>query len=436
MRAILLALVLTIHLATPAVAQDYDEGLAAYELGDYAVAYRNWRPLAEQGNAYAQYNLGVMYDTGKGVPPDSVQAHMWYNLAAAQSDEGSGDPLKRGSPYQSNEFSELVNTAQAGSGKSRLALAKLYVAHGLTPKSEQEAAKWLRKIVADGQEEYLLPAFLLAGEIRKLIRDDFPNISDAELEQANGSVGVAIARNSDKVTGVGVTIREALLLHHVAQLHLEIVYEYPVRGYQPHDPRILSFFKKTASERLPRSMFFLGKIFLNGWGVEADETRGRKLLEASELGEAYMALAVHAFTQENHVEAELYLNDAAAHDIPNAHFNLGVFAKNRGEYKEAIGHYQRTLELEPENHEARLNLAQLYSGEFGIIGKERLAFELMKKVADEADGSTAAIAQANVGFFYLNGAGVTRSVEMAKKYLEQAAAGGIEQAKKTLLEIQ
>lgn len=340
------------------------------------------------------------------------------------------------SPYQSNEFSELEKNAQAGSGESRLALAKLYVARGLTPKTEQDAARWLRKIAADRQEEYLLSAFMLAVEIRKLLRDDFPNISDAEIEQANGSVGVAIARMGDTDTGVAVIVREALLLNHVAQSHLEIVYEYPVEGYQRHDPRILSFYKKTASEKLPRSMFFLGKILLNGWGVEADVIQGKNLLEASELGEGYMALAVHAFTQENHAEAELYLKDAAAHDIPNAHFNLGVFAKNRGEYEVAIGHYKRTLELEPENHEARLNLAQLYSGEFSIIGKEGLAFELMKKVADEADGSTAANAQANIGFFYLYGTGVPRSLEKAKKYLEQAAAGGVEQARKTLQEIQ
>ena len=42
---------------------------------------------AEQGNALAQYNLGLMYEDGKGVPRDYVQAHMWYNLAASQTDD-------------------------------------------------------------------------------------------------------------------------------------------------------------------------------------------------------------------------------------------------------------------------------------------------------------------------------------------------------------
>ena len=65
----------------------FDEGVAAYDRGDYATALKEYRPLAEQGHAAAQYNLGLMYANGKGVPQDYVQAHMWFNLAAAQGDE-------------------------------------------------------------------------------------------------------------------------------------------------------------------------------------------------------------------------------------------------------------------------------------------------------------------------------------------------------------
>ena len=39
---------------------------------------------AEQGNSWAQNNLGVMYDSGRGVPEDNLQAYAWYNIAAAQ----------------------------------------------------------------------------------------------------------------------------------------------------------------------------------------------------------------------------------------------------------------------------------------------------------------------------------------------------------------
>ena len=92
MRRIIAAAVLMLGLAAPAWA-GFDEGLAAYKRGDYATALREWRPLAEQGDATAQNNLGTMYDEGKGtmydegkgVPQDYAQAVKWYKKAAEQN---------------------------------------------------------------------------------------------------------------------------------------------------------------------------------------------------------------------------------------------------------------------------------------------------------------------------------------------------------------
>ena len=52
---------------------------------DDAAAVRWYRLAAEQGDTSAQFNLGVMYADGQGVPQDCGEAHMWLNLAAAQS---------------------------------------------------------------------------------------------------------------------------------------------------------------------------------------------------------------------------------------------------------------------------------------------------------------------------------------------------------------
>ena len=60
--------------------------MAAYNRKDYATAASLFRPLAAQGNASAQYNLGVMYDNGQGVTQDNVYAHMWWNIAASSGD--------------------------------------------------------------------------------------------------------------------------------------------------------------------------------------------------------------------------------------------------------------------------------------------------------------------------------------------------------------
>ena len=73
----------TLGLTAPAWA-GFDEGTAAYDRGDYATALREWRPLAKQGVADAQYNLGVMYGEGLGVPQDYAKAVGWWRKAAEQ----------------------------------------------------------------------------------------------------------------------------------------------------------------------------------------------------------------------------------------------------------------------------------------------------------------------------------------------------------------
>ena len=67
-----------------AVATDFDKGLKAAQSGDFKTALAEWMPLAEQGNANAQRNLGLMYDNGDGVQENDKTAVKWYTLAAEQ----------------------------------------------------------------------------------------------------------------------------------------------------------------------------------------------------------------------------------------------------------------------------------------------------------------------------------------------------------------
>ena len=65
----------------------YNLGLM-YKIGqgvpqDYAETVKWYRKAADQGLNDAQNNLGVMYYSGMGVPQDYVQAHLWFSLAAA-----------------------------------------------------------------------------------------------------------------------------------------------------------------------------------------------------------------------------------------------------------------------------------------------------------------------------------------------------------------
>jgi uncharacterized protein len=66
------------------MAGSLEEAISASERGDYAAAIRLFRPLAENGDAIAQYYLGDLYDKGRGVPQDYAEATKWYGRSAEQ----------------------------------------------------------------------------------------------------------------------------------------------------------------------------------------------------------------------------------------------------------------------------------------------------------------------------------------------------------------
>ena len=83
---VLPVLLLTLLVGNPASSADAKKGLDAAKKGDFATALREWTPLAEQGNSFAQFNLGLMYKKGRGVLQDYKTAIKWYKLAAEQGD--------------------------------------------------------------------------------------------------------------------------------------------------------------------------------------------------------------------------------------------------------------------------------------------------------------------------------------------------------------
>src|SRR5580765_7101029 len=89
-------MVVAFLLDTPAVlAGPWEDGMAAYNRGDYVPAIRLFRPLAEQGNPKAQSVIGVMYRKGQGVAKSSVRAFMWFGLAAKRGDARAKAELRQ-----------------------------------------------------------------------------------------------------------------------------------------------------------------------------------------------------------------------------------------------------------------------------------------------------------------------------------------------------
>lgn len=78
----LVAAILAAALAAPLPAQSVKAGIDAWQQSDYRNAVAIWRPLAEAGDADAQFNLGQAYRLGRGVPLDLAAARIWFERAA------------------------------------------------------------------------------------------------------------------------------------------------------------------------------------------------------------------------------------------------------------------------------------------------------------------------------------------------------------------
>ena len=84
MKLKIFTIILFVFFNTEVSAQDFDKGVDAHKSGDYITAYKEWLPLAEQGNYTLQYNIGIMHKIGQGVPVDIAESKKWLQLSAEQ----------------------------------------------------------------------------------------------------------------------------------------------------------------------------------------------------------------------------------------------------------------------------------------------------------------------------------------------------------------
>jgi TPR repeat protein len=97
-----------------ALAGPWEDGMAAYNRGDYVPAITVFRAMAAQGNARAQSLLGVMYRRGQGVSRSPVRAFVWFSRAAARGDAKARAELRDVTQAMTPEqLAQARDTAQA-----------------------------------------------------------------------------------------------------------------------------------------------------------------------------------------------------------------------------------------------------------------------------------------------------------------------------------
>ena len=148
MRAVLAVVLLCISLS--AARAGYDEGIAAYERGDYATALGEFLPMAQAGDALAQSYVGVIYHYGLGIEADLAKAIDWYARAADNGDataqrilgdlhiEGVAGPPDYAAAAQWYEAA-----AKGGDTEAQRKLGELYLKGRGVPRNPTIAAQWL-----------------------------------------------------------------------------------------------------------------------------------------------------------------------------------------------------------------------------------------------------------------------------------------------------
>lgn len=156
MRRLSLAIIIIVLLSRMAAA-DFKAGLDAFQRGDYATALREWQPLAEKGDANGQYNLGLLYNRGLGVPQDYGKAAEWYRKAADQGNSNAqynlGVMYSTGQGVAKDPAEAMrwyLKAAEKGIPGAQNNLATLYDEGPGGFRDYAQAEKWYRKAAEQG----------------------------------------------------------------------------------------------------------------------------------------------------------------------------------------------------------------------------------------------------------------------------------------------
>lgn len=150
----------SVALVSPAfVSAGFEEGMTAIESRDYAKAYAEFKPLAEQGMREAQVNLGNLYMRGLGVAQDYAEAKHWYEQAARQGDAQAESKLGilyfygLGVPIEMSEAARWFSkAAERGEASAQAVLGALYVSGSGVEKDNAQAYFWYTLAAEQGNQ--------------------------------------------------------------------------------------------------------------------------------------------------------------------------------------------------------------------------------------------------------------------------------------------
>ncbi|MEW5902747.1 MAG: tetratricopeptide repeat protein [Pseudomonadota bacterium] len=242
------------------------EAEAAMEKKDYATAMKEWRALADKGNADAQFHVGQMLGLGLGVEIDNKAAIAWYQKAAQQKHDVAAYSLSLAytqgvgvAEDKAAALEWLKTSAALGFARAQNDMGDRYYYGNQVPQSYQEAMAWYRKA------------------------------ADQNLAAAQYNIGYLLAN------GEGVTanpdeaskwyLKAAEQGHELAQGELGVYYMRQAKFEEG-----VQWLNKAAMGGNSNAMVDLGVAFINSHGVPQDLVRAYTLMELA--GDNPRALAL------------------------------------------------------------------------------------------------------------------------------------------------
>ena len=231
----------TLGVGTATADSDHD-GLVAYSKGDYAHAIRILRPLAAQGDASAQYFLGLMHERGEGVAQDLQETLKWFRLAAVQ-----------------------------GNDRAQFSLGRMCLNGKGVPKDYQEAVKWFRLAAAQGNEraKKTLERPEMVAAAQNLAT------TQTQLQQPQNSAsnriptfddGKEAYNNGDYTQAIKTWVPLAAQGHAGAQNNLGVIYVMG-KGVIRDDREALKWFRLAAAQGDANAQYSLGSMYKTGYGI-------------------------------------------------------------------------------------------------------------------------------------------------------------------------
>jgi len=289
MRTLLTALTALMLFATPVVAGYAEDARAAFIAGDYQKAFRLFKPLAEQGDAGAQNNLGWMYDKGKGVPEDDAKAVYWWRKAAEQGDVETqynlGVMYARGEGVPEDDAKAVHwyrKAAEQGYAKAQYNLGVKYAKGEGVPEDDAKAVHWYRKAAEQGDVEAQTNLALMYEDGEGVLEDDakavhwYRKAAEQGHATAQSNLGLMYRKGTgvpeDNVKAFNWYRKAAEQGYATAQFNLGFMYA-EGKGVLEDDAKAVHLFRKAAEQGYAPAQFNLGFMYAKGRGVPENDVK-------------------------------------------------------------------------------------------------------------------------------------------------------------------